>query len=599
MEFPFFCQDNWLDLTAVGSVASMGRIHINTVFSLAHANSAIGSAYLKVYAWFENVEICAPTSSLYGSWTPQSEFSQSPVSKAASAVAKGAGLLARVPAFAPYALATEMAADAIGSVAAVFGFSRPAIIGNIEKYYPLDIGELAATNSHEVVQRLAMDVKGQLTVDPRTVGLPPVDELSMLYILSKDTLFDRVQWSESQASGTVLNTINVTPNQFSTDTTTTPARTALTPQAAVNALFSYWKGTIIYRFHISASAFHRGKLRITYDPVRRGASGFNQIYSRIIDIEDCRDFEIPVHWHATQPYLHTTLPAVGTTSYQYGTTVLNDNQYDNGQVTVEVLNELTSPDPSLGNFVQIDISHRMTDDASFAFPTDRFTDTQWSFKSSDVTEEPQSALEADGLQEDNMPEHGAPQEGIGAGEILPSDHTNEVFMGESIPSLRLLLKRYVRQVGLLGNAHSSVRQVVTANQPIDFHEYIMSMYVGWRGSTRFRVTKRAGLGNAPIFSINSPEGFYENVVDGFTGMGPRGVAANIDKLAVEVPFYYNKRFAHAKGNVSYASYTPPIFDPNLNGLSIFSSTGNNIIFKSRGEDFNLFFFTGLPLLYKV
>jgi hypothetical protein len=600
MEFPFFCPDNWLDLTAVGSVAAMGRIHFNTLFSLAHANSATGAAYLKIYAWFENVEICAPTSALYGSWTPQSEFSQSPVSKTASAVAKGAGLLARIPLFRPYALATEMAANAIANVASVFGFSRPAIVNNIEKYYALDLGEMAATNTHEVVQRLGTDVKGQLTVDPRTVGLPPVDELALSYILSKDTIFDRVQWSEAQPAGTVLNTINVTPNQFSTDTTTTPARTALTPQAAVNALFSYWKGTIIYRFHISASAFHRGKLRITYDPVSRGSSRFNEVYSRIIDIEECRDFEVPVHWHASQPYLHTTIPSVGSTSYQYGTTVANNNQYDNGQVSIEVLNELTSPDPSIGNFVQIDISHRMTDDAEFAFPSDSFATAQWSFKSSDVTEQPQSAIEADGLEEDNMPEHGAAQEGIGAGEILPSDHTNEVFMGESIPTLRLLLKRYVKITqNVLGNVHCPVRQVVVATSPIDCHEYITSMFVGWRGSTRFRVTKRTGLGNAPIFATNSPEGFYVNPVDAAHAMGPRGIAGNVDKLAIEVPFYYNKRFAHAKGNASYTSYTPVIFDPNQNGISIFSSTGNNLVFKSRGEDFNLFFFTGLPLLYKI
>jgi hypothetical protein len=598
MTFPFFCPENWIDLTHTTSVSDMGRVYIHTFNRLKHANATTGSCVVRIYAWMEDAELCTPTADGYGTWGPiqaQSEFAEHPISNVASAIERAAGALSVVPMFRPFAKATEMAAGMAGSVAKAFGFSRPAVLDNIVPYKAFAVGNMAVTNAHEAITPIGIDVKRELTIDPRTVGLPAVDEMAISYICGKESFIHDEPWADTDELDAVLFSVNVTPQHFETDSTTTPWRSCLTPAAYVGMLFNYWRGTVIYRFQIVASALHRGKLRVTYEPATANTPGkVNEVYSRIIDIEECRDFEIPVQWHARTPWLKLENLDLGTTSFNKGSgsglATLPD--FHNGKLFISVMNPLVSPDPALGLSITINCFARMGDDFQYNLPADTLATEQWSIRSTNVSVQPQSAMEADGLPQDNNPVGGEPIAPIGDVSIVRSDQTDLVFFGENIPSLRTLLRRYAYSGAVTGVALYKTRQDITTDK-FPIREYILAMYAGWRGSVR---VKYAALINAPAFAMASgnPRGLNYLVTNSMMG-----VVANAGTLETEFPYYYNRRFSHARTHPSFAANTDTdLDDPNGDQYShLMYGHNGNAFFDSIGEDFTCFFFLGTPLLH--
>jgi hypothetical protein len=600
MTLPFFCPENFLDLTNSTSVNDMGRLYLHSMNQMRHANSSAGSCNIRIYAWMEDALICTPTAADFGSWVGQSEFSEAPVSTAASAVAKASSWMSDIPVFAPYAKATELTAKGIGTIAKIFGFSRPQVITNSAIYKERFMGEMSTTNTFDPVMRLGMDVKGELTIDPRTVGLAPIDEMSISSIVSRESFFDKVDWTEADTSGTTLMSLNVTPTYFETDSGVTPFRSMVTPSCACALLFDYWRGTLIFRFQIVASALHRGKLRISYDPVGPVASGaLNEVYSRIIDLENTRDFEIPIQWHAREPFLKVESPQIGTTTFPKaaGAGLSCDPARCNGQIRVEVLTPLTSPDPSLANAVSINMFQRGGPDMEFAVPSARLGLDGITFRSSNLAVQPQSVMEVETDAQDNAPIGGAPIEPIGDQSIVMSDATNLVFFGEVVPSLRTLLRRYTLcQVEISSITHTAPARLEITSERTPIQEYIMAMYVGWRGSLRRKIVSLTNPSNTVWSIVPNTSNPNSLLVD----YGERGAVVDTVSALFELPYYFNKRFSHTRTNPDFGANTDSLgLEPNLQQMALFSNrTGQSHMYSSVGEDFTCFFFLGAPLLYR-
>lgn len=603
MKLPFFCPENWIDLTSTRSISAMGKVQCFSAADFRSANSATGTCTVRVYAWMEDMELSGPTASAYASWTPQaSELLTSPVSKLSSAAAKAAGALAMIPEIGPYMKATEMGLNAISKVAHLFGMSSPAIITERGSHVGTRrnfLGDLALATTNDPTTRLGLDVKGELTIDPRTVGLPPVDEMSFDYLVQKENIFHRVSWGISDSVGTSLEAIKVTPCQFGTDTTTIENRSMLTTQAAVASMFHFWRGTIIYRFRVVASALHRGRLRIVYDPVDSTASAMNQTYSRIIDLEHTRDFEIPITWNAMESFLRVSPPGVGTTDFNHGNTITHEPTFENGALRIEVLTPLITPDPSLATGAQILVSQRMTPDYEFGYPSNFIS--SWKLYSASA-EGMQSGILVDSNDEPNEPEQASEAiPAVGDMDIPTVDHTCDVFMGESPKSYRTIGKRYQlgRNVSSTSAHTNAVRN--TKTEGLTVLEYIMWQYVGWRGSMRFKNAPSNGKADR-WYSVALHNGFGTFP---FLDQIPLGGHWEASAISVEVPFYSNKRFAPARGAPGWSDYDYDTFnalDPNYRSITIRTNSTDGhtqFLFKKFGEDFSLFFHVGLPALYAV
>jgi hypothetical protein len=106
---------------------------------------------------------------------------------------------------------------------------------------------------------------------------------------------------------------------------------ALYPTALAYASFPfrYWRGSLKFRFEVVCSKFHRGRLRLLYDPKAvPNVADFNKNYQTILDLDESTDLTVEVHWCSDRMALY--VGAVNFTSIQYGTVPLGPNSSSNG-----------------------------------------------------------------------------------------------------------------------------------------------------------------------------------------------------------------------------------------------------------------------------
>ena len=146
-------------------------------------------------------------------FTPQAtdEYGTGPISRPAGIVAKAAGALSKVPGIGMYALATQMAASTVSGIASMFGYSRPITLADIQPYKPTYLGNMANTNVPDTSQKLTLDAKQELTVDPRVMGLGSTDEMTIKSIAQRESFLTQFGWAVSDSAETLLWNSEVSP----------------------------------------------------------------------------------------------------------------------------------------------------------------------------------------------------------------------------------------------------------------------------------------------------------------------------------------------------------------------------------------------------
>lgn len=459
----------------------MGTINIRTlnVLKNVNANPAVGQELtISVFAWAEDVSLSVPTSSNPSSIIPQSlevvvpqsdEYGDTPVSMAASTVARVAGKLTNVPFIGKFAKATQIGAGAVGDLGKLFGFSRPPIIDPTQVYVPRYVGGLANVNTPDAVNKLSLDVKQEVTVDPSVTGVSSADEMSIVAIAKRQSYYTTFQWQTggypNSGPGTKLFQTQVMPTVYQKLFTGVNTEYHLTPSGMVALPFKYWGGSMEFRFQVVSSNFHRGRLRIVWDPdaLDGGASstGYNTMYTRIIDIADMRDFTFKVGWGKEYSFLPVRNPmklrdGLPIPSFATGATApaILQQVFGNGTISVFVVNDLTTPnpDPSVDASVEVNVFVNMCDDARFAEPTDLALSNISYFPSAPPVNP--EGLEVIPESDEQVAETqlSAPDStdvvtGVGAAGST-DDHTMDVFFGEQVVSIRELLKRYCLHSGV-------------------------------------------------------------------------------------------------------------------------------------------------------
>jgi len=453
--------------------SDLGEITVRTLSALKNANGAEDGITLSVFAYLEDPNMSIPTSMNPTTIVPQSdEYGLNPISGPASTVARISGMLTSIPIISPFAKATQLAAGAVGSIARLFGMSRPAVIDPIQVYKPEFIGGLANTNTPDGTNKLSMDVKQELTIDPAVVGVDSTDEMGLVSIAKRESYYTSFTWDPvggvRTGPGYRLFTTQVMPTIFQSLKlgATAPTEFHMTPAGFVALPFDYWGGSMEFRFQVVASNFHRGRIRVVWDPAKVDAAGngdYNTSYNRVIDIADMKDFTIKVGWGREVSFLPVQPPnalfdfsgqgsPIPIPSYDpnpSGVSMVDDVNaiIGNGILSVYVVNDLTVPntDPGIDNSVEINVFSRMCDDARFAQPAEmRKRSISW-FRppnmvqaEEDVSIQPQSAE----MEEQEMAPVSTGADTVIASPQPVSDHMMDVFFGEEITSIRQMLKRY-------------------------------------------------------------------------------------------------------------------------------------------------------------
>lgn len=421
-----------------GDFGNMGHVYLRGLNVLKHANGATGSLTIAMFVWASNVKMSIPTVQDISGIVPQAgkldEYGGGIVSNMATAVANASGRLAKVPYIGKYARATELVSGAMGEVARMFGFSRPALIADYTDVRPTYIGRMAVTSGSDSVAKLTVDPKQELTIDPAVVGLGGADELAIRAIATRETYYSVYNWTIANVPGDVLLSARVGPSWRYT-----ASQLYMTACMYAAAPFKYWRGSMKYRFQIVASGYHKGRLLVVWDPAAQNALPETNIqYSKIIDLAQDRDVTFEVGWGSPKTWL--LVPAPGTIAGNIQTAAYTStvDTIWNGVLTVYVLNELTSSNSAVNNDIQFNLFVSACDDFEVAVPS---TDLIYNY-----TTAPQIVPQAGAFEEVLEDGKNAPHSEVTMGTFSmcnePANDSASVYFGERITSFRQMLKRY-------------------------------------------------------------------------------------------------------------------------------------------------------------
>lgn len=240
----------------------------------------------------------------------------------------------------------------------------PPPSAQIYKNHPLP--NMAAAHLSDTSQVLTMGASTNIDEGPASVGLMPVDEMSIDYLTSKESYITTFQWSPGQDEGDTIFACQVDPmveRRSEVVDAFTAVGTEIYPTclSMVSRPFSSWSGTLKFRFQVVSSQYHRGRLAIIYDPIGPLSTDmFVTTYHTIIDLAEGRDFTIDFPWQQFKPYQEIDHFDREREFYIDGNalspTKLGDPVYSNGVFYVYVVNKLTVPDGSSDADILVSIS---------------------------------------------------------------------------------------------------------------------------------------------------------------------------------------------------------------------------------------------------
>lgn len=465
LTLPFFWYNNALNIP-LQQWRDMGKIIIHGMQNLKHANGATDQVTVSVFVWAEEVSLSIPTADEPGAlsaqageiFTPQvrDEYGTGPISRPAGIVAKAAGALTNMPGIGVYARATQMAASAVSGVASMFGYSRPVELAEIQPYKPVLIGNMANTNVPDTSNKLTLDVKQELTVDPRVMGLGSADEMTIKSIAQRESYLTTFAWNVADSSESLLWNTEVSPVLWRG----LGNAEIHMPACCFAALpFKRWRGTMKFRFQIVASTFHKGRLKITYDPSYPLTNEYNTNYTYIIDLAKERDFTVAVGWGHEQSLINHRSPVnPNYPPYREREPIGNSpGNFANGILSVYVVNDLTVPKSNVDNDIEVNVFVSAGDDFEVFDPDSHdIQDLVWfqpqmreifSSQMAEVADQPMNQPDADFTKREDEPMKGEPSQ-ILAPTLSDQDHTSCVYYGDPVTSFRQCLKRY--------NYHSAI-----------------------------------------------------------------------------------------------------------------------------------------------
>lgn len=395
---PFFYPRQFVNILSAANVADLGRLRIDEAYPLNHASDPGAGALpdpvtIQIYAWMSDVELHGPTMGLAlqskNSDITKDEY-DGVISGPASAVANVAGRLKDVPVIGDFATAAQIGATAIAKVSSLFGYSNTPVIEDVKPLKPSPFPHLASPEISYPLEKLSLDPKNELSIDPKLVGLRQTDEMNLRHLLTKESVIDYFTVGDTDTVGTLVWASRVNPNFYTCKALENNAIPVIpSPQAWLAQLFQFWRGGLVFKFKVICSQYHKGKLRISWDP--RGTTAATQniiqdsdsataVKNIIMEIEPNKEVEFHVPYSQVTKWSTFDLDyTVAKQNAGYWNDFITkplpvsniyNSDYDNGTMTVRVFNQMVTPAPTSGADIAVIVSVRGDDTLEYAVPRD-------------------------------------------------------------------------------------------------------------------------------------------------------------------------------------------------------------------------------------
>lgn len=648
MVLPFFYYKNFLSLKSREEIQDMGEIDILEYVPLRSA-SGVATSPVSVQIFIHATNVILTGGTVAGILqASKSEYDVDPISKPASAVANVASYLTSVPIIGPFAKATEIGASAVSTVAKLFGYTDPPVIKNVQPYKSVVFGGLASAEISEPKDKFTLDPKAELTIDPRTTGLEGDDELAISSIVQRKSFLTTFNWDNDDLTDQLLFNTLVVPDLREISEETKGAIICYTPVAHLAQMFNNWRGDMIFTFKFICSTYHKGRVRITWDPsgdIVTNSDTMNTNFTKIIDLATDRQIELripymqPKIWQETASVRDPSRAKEWQTENFTDLSGLNEN-LGNGTLTVRVLTQLSAPAASAP--IECMVFVNGAENLEFANPID-FSNrlSQFSFQS-DIGQ----------VDHVNVGE---------TGKVDPNKYL--VTYGETISSVRTLLRRsvladtipleslatgnnsdyvvirydmnkYPVPPGLNPNGASTTSDTSFPTTSYSYTKmtpwnWMQSCFVGCRGSMQWRFNVNAN-GSSPVESVklvrglgtlssnratlygtvnNNTSSYYADFFNRHQDGGLSGISLTNQRtqagLSTELNMFNQNRFVSCSNFNTTLGLAVDNSDRETYTLALtFANNGRNDIagttierYVSIGTDFNFFFYLNAPITY--
>lgn len=529
LECPFFYHHNWLAVGEATTIQSFGSLFYVVYYPLSSAvASGLTTATVTTFAWMTDVELMGPTSGLA---VQSDEYVEGPISGPATAVASAASMLTKIPIIGKFARATEIGAKSAASIARLFGYTNVPVIDDVRAFQPMNGPMLASAHISVPAQKLTFDPKQELSIDPTLHGLADEDELSLAYLKTKDSYLTGTSWATTDALGTVLFNMRVNPHLFAnipienTSSAVVAQRVYHTPISYVSEMFRSWRGGLRVRIRIVATKFHKGRLKIQYDPwnnISQTAVGENLVYTEIIDIGETNEVEFVIPYHQALSWSDVEQD-VATPNWTLGDNMQYRPYKDNGTLTISVLNTLVAP---IAGSIGIMVFVRGADDLEWANPMEHVggittyykVPSFYAVQSDEEVVKPFSKTLGHGEAPSSSRYHQHYGENIASLRTVlhRSSLTDIAYFAPSGNALHVLGKRLrilPCSPGFDGNSTIKANKVVAASGTAGYSftnmhpmSWVSRLYGGFRGSATFTVTPgadaRNGISNVMVQRVD-------------------------------------------------------------------------------------------------
>ena len=652
LRLPFLWYYDSVDLTT-SEFTQLGFLNIRELTPLLHANGGTDPVTITAFAWLSDVVISQPTQLDINGLVPQTD-EYGVVSGPASVVERISGRLAKAPVIGPYARASEVASGAIKDVAKAFGYCKPIMLDGIKPYRPLYAGNMVNTEGEDSSIKLSLDPKQELSVDPRIVSSTLDDEMSIVKIGERESFLTSFPWKVGDAPETQLFEISVSPMLYDKVSTVENTEYHFTPGAFVAAPFEWWKGSMRIRFQFVTSNYHKGRVRLIYDPNESITSpDYNLAFNQVVDISEENDFSIDIGWasHAGMlrvrgPYSQVDLPFTRTGAHDYSRTS------HNGTLKVCILNELTTPNTTVLNDIGVNVFVASCSDMTFMSPRTDVLDKMSIFPNpppgaaAGIEKQASDDIATSELNEPMQSESNALV--IDNPLSSTSDPLLHVYGGESISSIRSLLKRYCYHADHVtipngGDWHvmshinsdfpyyrgySPTGVDVAGTEPYNrckmtFLNWFTPAYCCFRGGIRRKkisTSSRFPQGYQSVTRIGDT--FANGIISGYSTFASttdaikKGLMSTLPSsfagthvqpqrmnpvLEYELPQYINRRFMLAR-DVLIENNNPAANFHRLDELNYSETVGQAAIstyYVAAADDFSLYYFLSVPIFYGI
>ncbi len=423
MVLPYFWPKSFIRAQVAQDFTDLGTLRLIVYNVLKSANGVTGTGVtVQVYAWAEDVYLAGPS---VGLAMQADEYGIGPVSGPASTVANIAEKLKGIPVIGKFAVATEMGARAVAGIAKLFGWTNVPVIDPAMPMRPTAFPQLASPEIGFPTEKLTLDSKNELSVDPSVLGLPAHDELAIQSFATRESFVVSTNWSTSTPIDTPLFTTRVTPSIVPSVASSMGALCQFPPVAFVAQLFSAWRGDIIFTFRFIASPFHKGRVRISYDPynsaVQTTADTGAVVFNKIVDLAAETEVDIRVPYQQALAWCNTSFSGTVYTTSSTPTLTFQES-YDNGMLSMKVLTALSAPVAT--SDVDIQVFVRAAENIEFANPKPVLPFSPFAMQAAEYSESVGGVV--------------AP---VGENKADLDTVRNRVYMGEQVRSLRPLLRR--------------------------------------------------------------------------------------------------------------------------------------------------------------